>query len=83
MEQIRITEETLKLNVGGKLRPFSKGDVVSVGNGPTQLEPGIAETCLKFGWAEDVDGVEPTGERKPGASGEVMPDTVTLDQGAE
>ena len=67
--KIEITEETIKLNVDGKLVNFVKGDVSTVSDE-------VGNICLGHGWAKDVDGVVETGERKPGANGPLVPDKV-------
>ncbi len=71
--KIEITEEVIKLNVGGKLQVYNKGDVVTV-------EDPIGELCCQHGWGLDVDGAVPSNERKPGANGKVVPDNVVTKQ---
>ncbi len=39
------------------------------------LEPALAQHCIDAGWAKDAETGE-QGERKPGASGVVIPDNV-------
>jgi len=62
--RIKVLEKTLKLNVENKLKDFSEGDEVTV-------EDTIGKTCVQFGWAEDLDGGIPTGDRLPGANGKL------------
>lgn len=67
--RIKVTEETLKLNIDGKLVAFHEGDQVTV-------DEDIGRLACAHGWAEDLDGNVETGERIPGASGEIVPDNV-------
>ena len=60
--QVKITEDRLKDTdeVSGQSFSLGKGDTVTV-----------SDTCGKrwchYGWAKDVSGQHPTGERVPGA----------------
>lgn len=72
--RIRITEETIKLSIDGKLVKFQLNDEVAVTDE-------IGELCVGAGWADDVDGKVETGERVPGAGGRIEPDTLTHPQG--
>ncbi|MGI9202660.1 MAG: hypothetical protein ACR2Q3_01550 [Woeseiaceae bacterium] len=67
--KILITEKVIKVNVGGKLQTFAEGDQVTV-------DDDIGHLCVANGWAEDLEGKVKTGERVPGASGEIVPDTI-------
>ena len=67
--QVEILEDSLKTQVGGVPINLSKGDRVKV-------DDAIAEYWCSLGWAQDVDGKVETGERVPGASGEIVPDSV-------
>ena len=72
--KIEVTEEVLKINVGGQLVTFAKGDQVTV-------DDDIGELACAHGWAKDLAKKVKTGDRVPGASSKIVPDTITQKAG--
>ena len=68
--RIKVTEDSLKLNVDGALKTFTKDDEVTV-------EDIIGNVCVAQGWADDIAGVVPTGPRIEGAA-KVQPNNLKL-----
>ena len=74
MMKIKVTEETIKLNIKGKLVLFRKDDEVTV-------DDDVGMICVTNGWGDDVSGKVETGIRTPGASGEIKPEQVSINIG--
>ena len=70
--RIKITEETIKLNIGGNLAVFHKDDEVTV-------DEDVGLACLTHGWATDLDGGVESGVRKPGSNGPLEIQNVTTE----
>lgn len=67
--KVEILEDTLKDTIAGIAITLHKGDQVSV-------DREIAKYWCRLGWAKDIKGKIKTGERIPGASGEIVPDAI-------